>query len=158
MLRPNKQGFGVVEIVVAIAIISVVLFGLMRIARNFLVLSRTTSNQVKASYLLEEELEALRSIRDRSWSGEIAPLISGTSYYFYFGAGIWQTTTTPQIIDDFSRSFKMADVYRDANDDIADVGTLDPNTKKFEFKVSWDGPKGVSSQSLSTYFTNFFDN
>ena len=153
-----QTGFGLIEIVVAVAIISLVFFGLSRIARNFLILSRTTANQIKASYLLEEEIEAVRSIRDRSWSTEIASLSAGTTYYLYFDGTAWQTTITPQEIDDFTRSFKIGDVYRDVNDDIADSGTLDPGTKKFDFEISWTDSRGTSRRALSTYFTDFFNN
>lgn len=159
MKKNLQEGIGIIEIVVAVAIISATLFGLLTIAANFLVLSRETSNQVKAAFLTEEGLEALRSIRDRSYSAEIDPLSPDPLYYLVFEEGEWRTTTTVQVIDGFTRSFEVEDVYRDTStDDISDIGTLDPATTKINLKVNWTGPSATSSQEISTYITDQFEN
>lgn len=155
----TKRGFGIAEVIVAAALISASIYGLLSVSQNFLRLSRETSHSVKASYLLEEGVEAIRSIRDRGWTANITPLLTDTTYYLHWDGEIWEATTTPELIDDFfTRVFVVDNVYRDANDDIAETGTLDPDTKKFTVSVSWPTQSGATTaRSVSTYYTNFFN-
>lgn len=163
MFKPSnkrkKHGFGLAEIIVAAAIISGSLYALLLVSQNFLNLSRQTTHHVKAEYLLEEGLEAIRVIRDRGWTDEIVPLETVTTYYLDFDGITWQASTTASSIDNFyTRTFTVEDVYRDANDDIASSGTLDSDTRKFNLSVFWTNQRGTTTaKRVSTYYTNFFN-
>ena len=159
MIRKNqKSGFSILEIVIATAIISISLFSLMAVSRISLEIVQQSANRVKAGFLLEEGVEAIKILRDSGWSANIAPLSAGAVYYLDFNNNTWQATTTNIYIDGIlERSFRIEDVYRDSNDDIASFGFLDSGTKKVSVSVSWKEKTGTTTKSISTYITNLFN-
>lgn len=153
----NNNGFGVAEIVVAVAVISLSVFGLLTVASVSLKTLRANTNNIQAAFLLEEGVEAVRVLRDSGWSANISPLGIGTNYYLSFNGTTWQATTTNVFIDNFfERKFVVSNVNRDGNDDIAASGTLDLNTKKITVSVSWPSQTGTTTKSISTYMTKLF--
>jgi len=158
----KQKGFALVEMVIGTALISASLFGILSVTRNFIELSRETQRSVQASFLMEEGVEAVRSMRDRSFSSEISTLNEGTNYYLYFSTSTngWHSTTTEILVDNFFiRSFTIEDVLRDANDDISESGSLDNGTKKVNMEVVWINLRNsTSTRSAGTYVTDYFEN
>jgi prepilin-type N-terminal cleavage/methylation domain-containing protein len=141
----NNRGFGLVEVVVAISIISV---SLMALAVAGQISSRVVTDSLfktQALFLAEEGIEVVRAMRDESWSQNIAPLNfdAGIGYYLIpttvLGSISWSVTTTdPGPIDDvFQRELYFSEVHRDGvTDDIAtSSGLLDNNTIKVRSSV-----------------------
>ncbi|OHA84333.1 MAG: hypothetical protein A2937_01175 [Candidatus Yonathbacteria bacterium RIFCSPLOWO2_01_FULL_47_33b] len=158
---PTKhRGFGILEMVIASAILSVSLLGISSFYQDALRVSRTTTSFVQANYLLEEGVEAVKLMRDKSWSGSIAGLTPGASYRLAYTSGSWATTTTMTLIDGvFDRTFVLENVNRDGNDDITTSGgTLDAGTKKLTVSVAWGGQSGTTTKSITTYIANIFNN
>lgn len=154
-----KEGFGLLEVVIGITIISISIFSLIAVAQITSRVSNQNSRSIKASFLLEEGLEAVKTIRDSGWTANIDSLSIGTDYYLEFNGTNWQTTGSNVFIDNvFERKFVVGDVYRDANDDIVSAGTLDLNAKKLTVFVSWRERSATTTKNISTYITNFFDN
>jgi len=155
----TNRGFGLIEIIVGVAIISTTLFALVGASNSFLRLSRNTLMEIQATFLVQEGVDAIRVLRDKGWTDNIATLTTDQDYELRFDGVSWFATTEDQTIDGtFSRVFVMSDVYRDGNDDIAPAGTLDPGTKKFELEVSWTSVTGNTvTTSVTTYFTNLFN-
>ena len=155
-----QGGFGLVEVLVGSSIIAAVLISLLGVAGNFIRVSHATVRTTQGVYLLEEGVEASRLIRDGGWTANIVPLSVGATYRFAWDTSTdtWVPTTTIHYIDGmFDRTFTLSDVYRNADDDIAGSGTLDPNTRLVTVTVSWRGPsEATTSKSISTYITNFF--
>lgn len=153
-----NKGFSLVEVVIASAIISIITFSIVSAAQKGLVLSLRALHQTQASYLLEEGAEAVKNVRDTSWSS-ISALTVGTTYYLSFNttSNIWSLSTTANKVDNFfTRTVLVSSVYRDANDDIATSGVIDTYTKKVDINVSWLSDGGTVSKSLSFYITNIF--
>lgn len=158
-MKNNKSGFGLLEIIVGIAVISISIFGIILISVISLRAMNEALNNVKASFLLEEGVEAIKILRDRRWSSNIAPLVSGNDNYLSFDGSTWQTTSVNTFIDSkFERKFVLENVLRDANYDIASSGALDANTKKFMILVSWQERNGTTTKQISGYITNIFNN
>ena len=158
-LKTNQSGFGIVEILVASVIISLVIVGLHATTAQALRLVQQSTKRTQAMFLAEETIEVLRSQRDSSWASSIGTLSSGTDYFLEFNGSVWSITTTNIFIDNlFERKFLLEAVYRDGNDDIAGSGTLDPSTKKIIVSVSWSAQTGTTTQSISTYITDLFGN
>ena len=155
----NNCGFGLVEIVVSIAIISFSIFSLFFIFELTLRAERKTTNNIKASFLLEEGVEIVKIMRDTSWGANIGALSSGVDYYLVFDGSNWKSSLTPNLIDSlFERKFTVSSVTRDANDDISSVGVDDPSTKEVTFYVSWQERGATTTSSLSSYVMNIFNN
>ncbi|MEK7647294.1 MAG: hypothetical protein AAB378_02900 [Patescibacteria group bacterium] len=157
--RIFNGGFGLAEIVVGAAIISVSLFGLVAASQLALRVADENTKRVQASFLLEEGVEAVRVLRDGGWNVYMAPLSVGSAHYLEFSGSFWRATTTNIFVDGkFERSFTVNNVYRNVNDDIAGAGTLDPDTKKVTVTVAWRARTGTTTESISTYFTDLFNN
>lgn len=159
----QKRGFGLLEIVIAAAIISGTMFSLSYVFLISNKLAVVSSDKVRANFLAEEGLEALRLLRDAGWASNIAGLNAGTNYYLSFNAitSAWSiSASNPGYIDNlFTRTIAVENVNRDANDDIASAGgTNDPGTKKINVSVAWSERGSSMTVTVSTYLTDIFDN
>src|SRR3989338_3339471 len=103
------KGFGILEIVIAVSIISATIFSLSFV---FIISSRleeASLNKIRANFLAEEGLEATRFLRDQSWATNLGGLSIGTTYYLSFNAvnSVWSiNTSNPGLIDNlFLKSF-----------------------------------------------------
>lgn len=165
---PNKfsnKGFGLLEIIISVALISGSLFALASVAQLALRATNESFFGSKASFLAEEGLEAARFTRDNGWIANVVPLARQANYYPVFASGEWlMSTSSPGLVDNiFDRRITWEDVYRRASDDnivppdSPETKYLDSNTVKVRALVSW--PKvgeATSSVELITYLTNLF--
>ena len=152
----NSKGFAILEIVVSVGLIAASLFALAGTAQLAYRATIEASDRTRAGFLLEEGFEAVKTIRDNSWSG-IKNLALDQPQYLEFSGGRWNTTTTPQTTDGiFTRSFIVRAVLRDAAENIAPAGASDPNTRKIEFSVAWDERGRNLTMSGVSYLTNLF--
>jgi Tfp pilus assembly protein PilV len=149
----RRSGFGLIEIVVGVSLLSVFLVGVGSVAQRSLVTSRLSLQETKANFLLEEGSEVMRFFRDTAWVN-ISGLSTTTTYYLSYGS-VWATTTTANTVDGiFTRTVTVADVKRDANDDIASSGTYDAGTKKITITLSWPNGLATSTKSAQFYLAN----
>lgn len=146
-----------IEVIVGAAIISTSLVGVILVFGGLTRLAQENLRYLQASYLLEETAEVVRLFRDTGWP-TMANLNPATTYYLQFAGGRWATSTTPSLIDGaFARTFSVTPVNRDANDNIAQAGTNDPNTKLVNVSVAWLQGGATTTRAASFYLTNLFD-
>ena len=157
---PSKKGFGLVEVVIASAVLSVSLLGISGFFQTALSASRVTEAAVQGDYLLEEGMETAKLFRDMSYTKNVKNMSTTTTYYFAWNGTNWATTTTKTIVDSkFERKLTFTDVNRDVNSDIAAVGTYDPDVKLVTVSVSWwSTALGTTTKSIQTYLVNLFNN
>lgn len=139
-----SNGFGLLEIIIAVAIISGSLFALAEVSTLAVRLTQAALAGQQALFLAEEGVENARFARDTSWATFLA-------------------SSNTETIDGFTRVMALEDVYRrNSDDDIvpassSDPKTFDPNTKKAIVTVSWQTQKGAANKTLSAYLTNLFE-
>jgi len=138
---PKTRGAGLIEVLVGAAVIAAILLGVVSVFNFFLKSGVKTTTKLQAGFLVEEGIEAARSLRDRSWS-EFSDLSGGTHHLAF--DTFWQATSSEQLIDGtFMRTVTISDAYRRVSDnDIVpfespDPKTADSNTKKVTVSVSW---------------------
>ncbi len=157
--QTSTKGFSLVEVLVACAIISVSTFALISSAQKGILLSNQALRQTQASLLTEEGAEAVKSIRDTSWS-TISALSLNTNYYLSYNnsTNVWSLGTSPTSLIDsvFTRTVVISAVNRDATDNIASAGTLDSRTKKITINISWPESNGTKTKTLSYYLADIF--
>lgn len=159
MTHTSQRGISVIEILVVISILGVSIFSLYELV----VLTRTTaSDQIRRLQALaytQEGIEAVRNMRDRSWSDNIAPLNTGSTYYLTLSGSAWTlTTTNPGPLDGlFTRTITLAAVNRDSNGNISTTGTDDPDTRRVTATVTWTERGRARTVQLQTYLTNFLE-
>jgi type II secretory pathway pseudopilin PulG len=158
--KKEERGFGLLEAVVGVAVISLTLIGLTSLFHSYLRVERENIATTQAIFLLEEGAELMRSLRDKSWSAEIAPLTSGTQYYISLNDGAVSVSETPVFVDGmFERFITLEDVNRDGDGNIVTSGgTLDPGTKTVTVSVAYPGRAGTTTKTLSTYLADVLGN
>lgn len=166
--RYQPKGFGLVEILIATAIIGVALTTLSGVVQSAFRVTDDDVLRVQAEFLAEEGLEVARLLRDLGWDANIAPIVKGAPQYPVFDSavGVWTVEETdPGPLDGtFSRSLVFENVYRrDSDDDIVSFSdpsakTLDTGTVGVASRVSWAGRTGSSFVEEKTYLMEIFGN
>lgn len=143
----HKNGVSAVEILIGVAIVSLILVFSSHAIARFTNIGRDLAEKTQTLYFAEEALETVRFARDEQWSN-ISGLTDGTTYYLSISTTTVSITGTPEIVEGYTRSFAVDSVERDGNDDIVVSGTPDPNSKYVTATVSWGVP--TTSVSLTT--------
>src|SRR3989338_1557120 len=132
----NKQGFSLVEIIMAIALLSIIVLGFVRwliVAQENIIFS---GQHNRALFLAEEGLEATRNIRDDDFSF----LVNGT-HGLAVSASQWIFSGSSDTTDLFTREITIFPV--------------DTDRKEVTSQITWNQtPYRVTSLELVTYFTN----
>lgn len=160
IFQKNNSGFTIIEVLIASVIISLTSLALMSATTKGIELSEKSLKQTQANMLIEEGVEAIKTIRDNNWV-TIENLSMETVYYLSFDTNnnTWSLGINPtNLIDEiFTRQIIFSNVYRDANDDIASSGTIDDGIKKVQVTVSWPYGTSIISKNIDFYLTNFLN-
>lgn len=154
-----EDGVGLIEIVIAVFIISVSLFAVIQLSVFALKATADRNDKAKAAVFAQEGMEAVRNIRDGSWTNNIATLTFGATYYLTTSGSQWALTlTNPGVLDGkFTRTIVLDNVSRDINSNIVTAGgTNDAATKKATVTVSWGSP--AKNIQLVAYVMNILKN
>ncbi len=152
----KNRGFMMVEVLVAVSIITVSLLVAMTVAQKSIYVSQASFHATEATFLLEEGAEAIRILRDNTWTN-ISDLTANTNYYPAFSAGTWTLSGVASTVDIFTRTVSIASVNRDNNtEDISATGTDDPGTKLVTVTVSWPEGGTTMTKILQFYIMNIF--
>ena len=156
MKKTYAKGIGLVEVVIGISLISAALVGVVAGFHALVRVSLLQTETLKSVYLLEEGTEAVRGIRDENWS-LFAALATTTPYYLFWTGNSWDVTTTQQVNDGMYRRVVFSDVFRDANDDIADSGVFDAYARKIDVSVERIERGATTTDDIAFYLTKLFD-
>lgn len=146
-----QAGATLVEVLVAIALAGI----LLPVLATALVTANAgrpaTTQQLQASSLLREAMEAVRVRREAGW----ANIATNGTYFPAISGSTWTLTAGTQTANGFTRQIVISSVQRDiAGTIVASGGTTDPSTKKVVATVSWTTPYN-SSVSSEAYFTRW---
>jgi Tfp pilus assembly protein FimT len=151
----GERGVTAIEIVFGVSIAALVLIFSVHSILQFVNAGRVAGEKAKAIYLAEEGLELVRFVRDESWN-TISGLSANTTYYLWATGSAVGVTTTPQVTDGYTRSFRISNVYRNSSDDIVASTTggasADTDSKYVALTVTWGAP--TSTVSFTSILTN----
>lgn len=164
--RRKQHGFTLIEAIVAMSIFAIGILGAAQMVLTAGRLSNESKDTVQAANYLEEGLEAVRSVRDSSWT-DIAT--NGTYHLTSDEAAITPWQLVPggtESIGKFTRTIEISNVRRadtdedgqlSASDDIVQSGGAfdDPDTKRIKAVISWQQGSRTVTRSISTYLTNW---
>jgi Tfp pilus assembly protein PilV len=154
--KVSKSGFLVIEVLVAVSIITACVLTAMAVAQKSIILSYRSVHTTQAGFLLEEGAEAVRILRDNNWSN-IANLVPGTDYYLVFSGNTWTLSTSPNTVGKFTRKINFSTVYRDAvSGNISLSGTEDTRSRFVNITVSWNEGSKLLDKQLSFYIMDIF--
>ena len=157
----SNKGISVIEIIIGASIIAVTFVITIGVYSSLLNLSGEALPRIQSAMIADEGVQALRSLRDASFSSNIAGLTLDTPYYLVWSevSHSFFATTTPMVIDNtFYRTFTLSNMYRDEAQNIASSGTLDTDGRLATINVSFQKRNGTSTQVLQTYLLNNFNN
>jgi len=154
----NNSGFIFLEILIAVALVSIVFVTLLGIGALVLNVSSSIQKQTQADSLVKEEFEAIRNFRDgTTWATDGLGIVntgSNNPYYLANNADKWALVPGTETLGIFTRKVVFDKVSRNASFEIQD--TYDPlydnpDTRKVTVTVSW---ADKTLQAVS-YFTNW---
>lgn len=160
LLCNSKKGVTVVEIMIVTAVIGLALSSLLGLASFSLTQSQLMNQTAQAVALSQEQLEAVRNIRDGvSWESSLGSFAQGVDYHPSLSLDDppkWQMVQGVEVLGIFSRSLIFTDALRNADFDIVESsGNPDPNTKKVLSTVSWSEKGRPHQVQLTSYLTNW---
>ena len=158
-IRQNSFGFLMIEIIIAIALISIVFITLLGIGVLTLNVSGSIQKETQADFLTKEEFEALRNFRDGTvWATDgLGAVNTGAAnpYYLTNNLGHWALVSGTETSGIFTRKIIFDKVSRDSvTHDIENAYNPtndDSDTRKVTVIVMW---LDKMSQVVS-YLTNW---
>lgn len=149
-----RQGFSVVEVMLAVALFVIFASGMAIVVISGLDNNRLGGEETIANQYASEGLEAVRSIKNQAYS--YLQDSSGTGVIRNPG-NLWAFSGANNTFDKYTRVITIADVFRDGGGNIVSLGgTLDPDTKKVTSTVIWNFSSArADSVVLTTYYTNW---
>src|SRR5690349_13169200 len=130
----TTEGYSIIEIILAIAIFVIISSSAVVAILGALTTIRLTQEQGQATYLANEGMEAIKSIRDQQW----ASLIPGNTYGLSKTSGVWSFSGTSDTNGKYTRSLAVSAVNRSGGAIVTSGGTVDFDTKKVTCTVSWN--------------------
>lgn len=148
----NNKGFSLVEIILAIAIFSIIIMTGVNGFIPVLNQNRQSTEILKANRLAEEGLEAVRSIRNRNFS-----LITAGTKGVGISSNLWDFNGSSDITDKYTRQIIISPAYRDVGGSLVSSGGVgDSDTWIVKSQVNWNFSLGDAKQfSLETVLTNW---
>lgn len=151
----DLRGQSIIEIVIALAIFSLIAASMVSLAVGGFVSLDQGGEHTQAEALAQEGFEAVRSIRDNAWNTNTfttsSVSISGDKWVF-------DGEATTETIGKYTRTISFENVCRDGSDDITFCpgSYTDLHTKLATVKVSWSPRIGVVNEVERVgYITNW---
>jgi len=154
----TQQGLGLVEIIVAVAVILVAFTSVLLLFQLQVRVEEARREDTRAYAFLSEAMEGVRSVRDDAWAN-LSGLTVNTNYYPQVSGSAWVlSTNNPGPTDGYTRWVVFRSVRRDiaTNDGIVSSGGyLDPDTLQVTAYVEWQSRGKTKQKSVVTYMTNW---
>lgn len=153
----KEAGIGLIEILVAAAVIGLSLSSLGGLGNHILKIQNRMKNTAIANYLAAETIEAIRTVKDENWDA-LNNHSAGAPFHPIqtSSPAKWSLAPNHEAINGFTRQIIWENVYRDGNDDITQAAmNFDTNTKKITAAVTWTEQGEARQISLSAYLTNW---
>ena len=134
----KPYGIVLVEVLIAAGILSLIIHPLLCLTVVGLESNSFSSKEIKAESLLVEQVEGVRSIRNRSWS-ELSP----GAYYISIIDGLWQLVASETGVQDgiYTKKIEIQPVWRNLSDEIVaeeEPGSVfDPSTLEMVVTINW---------------------
>lgn len=155
----RQSGLSLVEVIIGVALITVILVVVSQLITLYLTSVEATQDSVVAEYQAESALETVRMIRDTDWATLAAAPLDTTLYVAYTSGSASLETTNPTPDLSYQTEVYIRSVYRDTTINelrsSSDAGTyIDTDARLVEVAVFKDGDQ-IAAQR--TVLTNLFE-
>ncbi len=160
MKHSLNKGISIVEIIVASAIISVSVIGIVGAIQVYLKIVYQNTRETQAVLLLDESAEALQYLRDDSYETYITDSDLNTPYsLFWNGTGYELGTSTITLPYEMTRTVTFTEVRRSSSDQIVlSGGDVDDDTVVANIDISWPYKDATTTISSQVLLHNIYDN
>lgn len=165
ILQPKKlrsyklkscKGQILIELILAVSLAAIIISSIIGLFIDISQASLVSLEQTQAEEYVQEAIESLYSICERSWNDLV-----NQSYPAYpvNNNGVWTLSVGQESIgDNYSRQITMEPVFRNPlTGEIAPSGVEDSSTKKFIITISWQKPR-ILSITKEIYLTRYLGN
>ncbi|PJE76219.1 hypothetical protein COV04_00495 [Candidatus Uhrbacteria bacterium CG10_big_fil_rev_8_21_14_0_10_48_11] len=158
------SGFGLIELVVVLGLTALMVPSMLQFSFFVTKVMGEQQRKVEAAYLAEEGIEAVRTMRDSSWTDAIVPLSLATSYYPVLVGDSWTLNASDPgvLLGRYTLTITLDAVSRDASSNIvappAVGGMNDDGTRLVTSTITWNDEGTPSSFSVQAYVTDFLSN
>lgn len=154
------KGISIVEIIIAAAIISISVVGIVGAIQVYLKIVYQNTRESQAVLLLDETAEALQYMRDMSFATHIADADLNEEYTILWnGSGYDFATSTITLPYDMTRTVVFENISRDGSDQIVvSGGTQDVDTKKAIITIAWPYKGETQTLVSELLIHNIYDN
>lgn len=161
----NNQGFTLLEIAVAVFIVSFGIVGVLGLINYNMQAERVSKHQLVASQLAQEGLELVRNQRDNNWLDKITwdqdiTDASNNSFIVDYGGNF--DDSVDSIDQDEARLYLNADGFYDHEGStstpysrIININVVDPDNLILESLVQWKDQKGTHRYKAETELFNW---
>lgn len=151
-LKKKELGFGIIEIIVAVAIFVIIAVTAVSTVVQTFSTNRLAKEETLASFFAQEGVEAVRSIKNQNWNN-----LSYGTFGLDNSSGKWQFLGSSDTNDKYTRQIVLSEVYRNETGNVIESGgTLDDDTYKLDSTVSWNfTPTRNNFVSFTAYLTNY---
>lgn len=150
----SQAGLSIIEIIVAVSLLVMIAAGAVVAVLGSFSSTRLAKEELRATLLAEEGIEAVQSIRNRDWN----LVVTGTHGLDKSG-GSWSLSGNSDTDSSgtYTRSVLITEVERNDDGDIVQSsGMVDPNTKLVTVSVQWDFTPGrQNTAELAQYLTHW---
>lgn len=141
----RKNGFVLLEIIIAITLIIIVFSILLGVAFSTLSISSLIQKETQADSLIKEEFEALRSFRDGTqWATNgLGTVNTGSSnpYHLINNSNSWSLVSGTETVGIFTRKIVFEKVSRNPStydiEEVYNQSHVDADTIKVTITISW---------------------
>lgn len=156
----GNKGMSLIEILVAVFIISTALSSVLGLTSFSLNAVSFTKQSYEANILAQGLIEQVRNFRDQTkWNiNGLETLTNGLDYYASKTGSPeeWQMIQGTETINGFTKKIVFEEVERDGSANIVENGgIIDPNTKKITATILWQERNKTHQIELITYLTNW---
>lgn len=150
----SQAGLSIIEIIIAMALLVIIAAGAVGAVIGSFSSTRLAQEELRATLMAEEGLEAVQSIRNQDWS-----LLTTGTHGLDKTEGSWSLNgeNDTDTSNTYTRSVAISEVARDDNGDIVQSGgAIDPNTKLVVVNVVWNFTPGrQNTVEMSQYLTHW---
>jgi hypothetical protein len=157
LIKPDTAGQSILEIVIALGVFLVFASAMISVIIGGFSLNERDGQYLVADNLAQEGVEAVRSIRNRSWLE-----LNYNRSAVEINTGQWRLSgeDTTEQIGNFTRIIDFSPVYRDVGGNIVEPtdpgATLDANSKLVLVTIGWQTREGIAATiERNMYLTNW---
>jgi len=151
----NRQGFTLVEVLVAMALLMTLTVGLVGLGQLSVRASTTSRLRVKAMAVLQGTMEAVMAVRASNFGN----LTEGT-YYPVISEGKWSLADGTEVVEGVERWVEIYKIQREVSCGgericpiVGSGGVVDPVTFKAKAMVKWDERGKEKREGLESLLT-----